>query len=276
VGRFPPRRCRVVIAAVVGLLLVPGCGIVLGGDQDPAALGGFNDLSPRFSPDGSRIVFSSDRDGNDEIYVIGIGGTGITKLTSSPAKDLDPSFSPDGSRIVFDSDRDGPVAIFAMDVDGTDAVNLSKPKRPGHIFPSWSPDGSVIAYACGSSFQGLDICVMGADGTTQRVLTGGPGAREWEPAWSPDGTKIAFVSDRTGDDEIDVMGADGGPVTRLTHHPGRDADPAWSPDGTKIAFDSDREGPVKIFVWMQAEPTSFVSPTAHGRTPLLPGLRTGP
>jgi len=50
------------------------------------------------------------------------------------------------------------------------------------------------------------------------------------------------------DDEIYVMGADGGPVTRLTHHPGRDADPAWSPDGTKIAFTSSRNGNFEVYV----------------------------
>jgi Tol biopolymer transport system component len=110
-------------------------------EVDPEPMAGSADFSPRFSPDGSTIVFSSDRDGNNEIYVIGVDGTGLSRLTSSPGKDLDPSFSPDGSNIVFDSDRDGPVAIFTMDVDGSDPVNLSKPIRPGDIFPSWSPDG---------------------------------------------------------------------------------------------------------------------------------------
>jgi Tol biopolymer transport system component len=242
------RRRRLPDVIVVGLLLLPAC---LGSGArvvDSPVVGGFYDLSPRFSPDGSRIVFSSDRDGNDEIYAIGVDGMDLTRLTSSPAKDLDPSFSPDGTKIVFDSDRDGPVAIFAMNADGSDPVNLSRPKRPGDIFPSWSPDGAQIAYACGPSLEGLDICVMDSDGGGQRVLIGGPGSREWEPAWSPDGGKIAFVSNRTGDDEIYVMDANGRRIVRLTTNPGRDADPAWSPDGRNIAFDSDREGALSIFV----------------------------
>lgn len=188
---FPrPRRWRLADAISVGLLLIPAC--VGGGTRgvDSPLAGGF-DLSPRFAPDGSRIVFSSDRSGNDEIYVIGVDGTGLTRLTSSPAKDLDPSFSPDGSKIVFDSDRDGPVAIFAMDVDGSDPVNLSKPKQPGDIFPSWSPDGSKIVYACGPSFEGLDICVMDARGANTTRLTESSGA-DASPSWSPDGTRIAF------------------------------------------------------------------------------------
>jgi Tol biopolymer transport system component len=246
-GCLRPSRRWVVEPIVLGLVLLPAC--VSGAqDSDSGLPRGSVDLSPRFSPDGSRIVFSSDRDGNDEIYVIGVDGTGLARVTSSPGKDLDPSFSPDGSKIVFDSDRDGPVAIFAMDVDGSHPVNLSRPNRPGDIFPSWSPDGAQIVYACGPSFEGLDICVMDANGHNQRILTGGPGTREWEPAWSPDRTKIAFVSNRTGDDEIYVVDVDRGKLVQLTRNPGRDADPAWSPDGTKIAFDSDREGAVSIFV----------------------------
>jgi Tol biopolymer transport system component len=186
----------------------------------------------------------------------------------------------DRSKIVFDSDRDGPVAVFAMDADGSDPVNLSKPKRPGDIFPSWSPDGSKIVYTCGPSFEGLDICVIDSDGGRQRDLTGDPGTREWEPMWSPDGTKIAFVSNRTGDDEVYVMDVNGGRITRLTRNAGRDADLAWSPGGTKIAFDSDREGPLSIFV-MDASGANLTrlieSPGADASpswSPMAPGSRS--
>jgi hypothetical protein len=102
-----PRRRWRADAIVAALLLLPACvsGVQ---DVDPAPLAGSDDLSPRFSPDGSSIVFSSDRDGNDEIYVIGVDGTGLARLTSSPGRDLDPSFSPDGSKIVFDRIGMGP------------------------------------------------------------------------------------------------------------------------------------------------------------------------
>src|SRR5207237_550374 len=92
----------------------------------------WNETRPAWSPDGSRIVFLADRDfpvGNTEIYTIGADATGLTRLTTYPAKDDFPSWSPDGSRIVFSRGRSTLAGeIYVMDADGTAVRQLTLPR----------------------------------------------------------------------------------------------------------------------------------------------------
>ena len=76
-------------------------------------------MTPRWGPDGNRIVFASNRAGNSDIYIVSVDGTGLQRLVGNAAEDGDPSWSPDGSRIVFYSDRDGQRDIYKMNVDGS-------------------------------------------------------------------------------------------------------------------------------------------------------------
>jgi Tol biopolymer transport system component len=105
------------------------------------------------------------------------------------------------------------------------------------FLPSWSPDGSKIAYA-GRSTETIGyykIYIMNADGSGKHFITGKlTNYSEYCPSWSPDGSKIAFERDT----EICVMDADGNNQRNLTNSPATDRNPAWSPDGKKIAFDS--------------------------------------
>jgi Tol biopolymer transport system component len=159
------------------------------------------------------------------------------------------------SRIVFTSDRDGPdpkgdqgnQEIYVMNADGTGQRRLTH-EQSGDFHPSWSPDGTMIAFASQRG-RGFDIFIMNADGSQQERLTrltdSGFGAVE--PAWSPDGKRIAFRS-RVGQVDIYVISVDGTGLTRLTTDPGGAFAPAWSPDGRKIAFSSRRHGSYDIFV----------------------------
>ncbi len=112
--------------------------------------------------------------------------------------------------------------------------------------PSWSPDGSRIAFHS-SRTGGGDIYVMNADGSGVRQLTDHP-ASDGSPSWSPDGKQILFDSKRSGNFDIWVMNADGTGSKRLTRDPGRDLAPSWSPDGSKIAYMSDRVGAFQVYV----------------------------
>jgi len=194
---------------------------------------------------GGYIAFTSDRDGNNEIYVMKADGSEQTRLTSNGGQDYFPAWSPDGTRIAFVSDRDGNNEIYVMKADGSGQTRLSN--NPAlDSYPAWSPDGTGIA-SVSNRDGNYEIYVMNADGSGQTRLTSNP-ASDLYPAWSPDGTRIAFVSDRDGNREIYVMNADGNGLTRLTRNPASDLYPAWSPDGTTITFVSDRNGNREIYV----------------------------
>ncbi|MGH7630419.1 MAG: TolB family protein [Gemmatimonadales bacterium] len=228
------------------------------------------DVDPDWSPDGSRIVFESDRDQQPEysdIYMMNADGTGLTRLTDDAAWDGEPAWSPDGSRVAFASVRSGNPDIFVMNADGTGLTNLTN--DPAHEFtPAWSPDGSKVAFE--RRDPGREIYVMNADGTGVTNLTNHAAPDGW-PAWSPDGTRIAFASNRAGGGignnvEIYVMNTDGSGVTQLTQDPmnldARDEAPVWSPGGDRIAFVTDRDGNREIYV-MNGDGTGFTNLTNH-------------
>jgi hypothetical protein len=108
---------------------------------------------PSFSPDGGRIAFRTDRDGNGEIYVMKADGTGETRLTDDPALDGEPAFSPDGQRIAFRSHRDGPAEIFVMNADGSGQTNLTNGPFADRR-PDWQPIVSILTVNLGGSGTG--------------------------------------------------------------------------------------------------------------------------
>src|SRR5262245_4044513 len=131
--------------------------------------------------------------------------------------------------------------VHTVDDDGTGFARLTTRNQPFALAPTWSPDGSRIAFhgVVGPTF---DLFVMDADGTNQTNVTNSSDSNEFDPAWSPDGSRIAFESTLYGDGEIFMMNADGSDATRLTTNSALDGEPSWSPDGRSIAFSSDRAG----------------------------------
>ncbi|OPZ43197.1 MAG: translocation protein TolB [Euryarchaeota archaeon ADurb.BinA087] len=200
---------------------------------------------PVAAGDGSKIAFSSNRDGNHELYTMDPDGTRLLRLTNNSGDDESPDWSPDGSRIAFISFREGNVDIYTMDPDGKNQVRLTTDTHPDSN-PAWSADGSKIAF---DSYRddNYEIYTMDADGSSQVRLTTHAEVDRF-PAWSPDGSKIVFSSKRDGDWEIYTMDADGSNQTRITNNDAMvDWRPDWSPDGSKIAFCSDRDGNYEIY-----------------------------
>lgn len=203
-------------------------------------------LAPDPVDPNERVVFVSDRDGSADIFTMFADGSGLTRLTSSPAEDTDPRLSPDGTRIVFVSDREGNDDIYLMDVNGLNRTRLTIHPEDDEN-PTWSPDGKSIAFMSWRDGN-PEIYMMDVDdGPRFARLTYNP-ADDIQPAWSPDGTRIAFATDRDGNFDIYVMNRDGSGAENMTNHPDTDGRPTWSPNSSHIAFETNRDGNWEIYV----------------------------
>jgi Tol biopolymer transport system component len=138
------------------------------------------------SPDGKRLAVSSDRRGNQDLWVLPASGGEMTPLTTDLTPDWDPNWSPDGSEIAFYSYRSGNRDVWVMPSSGGPARQLTS--DPGFDwFPRWSPDGREIAFTTQTPTR---VSIVTAAGGEPRLLTEG-GA----PAWSPDGQWLVFFQD---------------------------------------------------------------------------------
>ena len=169
------------------------------------------------SADGKKIVFTSGRDGDLEIYTMNADGSGATRLTHAPGYDGGPFFSPDGKWIVYRA-RHPTVAEELARYRSLLAQDLVEPMK-------------------------MDLYVMRADGTVQRQITDLGGA-SFAPSFFPDSRRIIFASnyEHPGSSEIELytLGRDGSDLERVTYAGGFNAFPQFSPDGRKLVFPSNR------------------------------------
>lgn len=204
----------------------------------------WKDGSPAWSPDGRRIAFYSERDGNAEIYVMNADGAGVTRLTNTPADEGYPAWSPDGRTISFDSDRTGNFEVFAMNADGSNVRPLTRhPARD--VSATWSPDGSKIVFMSDREPGGFDAYEAAPDPAAPAARVTKTGST-WFPVFSPDGKALAFHVGR----DVHTLPAPVSPEStprRLTTDPDNGMYPSWSPDGKRIVFMSWRTGRTELF-----------------------------
>jgi len=126
---------------------------------------------PVWSPDGAKIAFTSERDGNDEVYVMDADGMNQINLTNNTHEDAEASWSPDGTKILFTSDRGQSFrAIYIMNANGSNPVQFTFPTAGFDTGPVWSPDGTKITFSTNRNGN-YEIYVMNADGSNQIRLT---------------------------------------------------------------------------------------------------------
>ena len=233
------------------------------------------------------LVFTSERDGNRDIYSIDLGNLEQTNLTSSSRHESLARLSPGNDQIAFMSERGSRTMIETLKLSGdsVDRVRVSEGdgSQSGH---RWSPDGSRIAYigeeegrrtvfaktlpdGRPTRLTYIEVDELGPwspdgsvllfavhSGETRGIYLRNPDGvneirltveRDTLPVWSPDSKRIAFISMRNDDPEIYVMNADGSDQRALTNNDFAESDLAWSPDGRRIAYVSDADGNAEIY-----------------------------
>ena len=161
--------------------------------------GEWQDISPSFSPDGSKLAFASNRDGHWDLYVMDFLNGNLTRLTDSPEYDASPTWSPDGQWLAYESyvedEHGGNLELFIRTLDGSQApIRLTD--HPGADFsPAWSPGGRQVAFISTRSGEN-EVWLADLDQTIDRFqnLSSNPSSIETFPAWSPDGSQLSWSS----------------------------------------------------------------------------------
>lgn len=205
--------------------------------------GNSNNISPSMSPDRKSMAFTSDRDGNWEVYITSTDGSGdpqrITYNTF--AVDMAPVWSPDGKLIVYDSIRKGNWDLYLFDVTTGDEIQLTD--SPGDdVFPAWTSDSRTVIYQTNSQGKS-QIVAVNVDSLKTRLISDGKGT-DTAPVISPDGTRIAFLSQRAGAAQagLYLMNVDGSNVTQLPMPEMAISNESFSPNGSMIAFQGAKKG----------------------------------
>jgi len=222
-------------------------------------LAGTKPAEAAFQGTNGRIFFDTSRSGFTEIWTVNPNDSAdIKKLVGTDDRNAEtnPAVSPDGSRVAYEYVGE----IWVMNANGTAPRQLTNPSVGSDGEPTWSPDGTRIAFTRTNGDR--EIWAMNADGSGQINLTPkvnetdalcermpgtGPYGESREPSWSPNGSKIVFTSrpdcteGRFGGTEIWVMNNDGTGETNITGDDESDKLPAFSPDGQQVTFSSDRD-----------------------------------
>ncbi len=192
------------------------------------------DHGPEFSPDGKQVVFSSNRDGDYSLYVVGAGGGSVKRLTPGDATDGEAAWFPNGESLVFTRKIGDLWSLCQIKASGGEVDQLQKNRRA--LSPTVSPDGMWIAFE-GREGENNDLYMISTKDKTESRLTVDD-ANDFGPSWSPDGKRIVFSSNRTGNYDLWILTLEDRSLEQITNDPGHETKPAWSPDGGRILYAS--------------------------------------
>jgi TolB protein len=208
-------------------------------------------LSPRISPDGSRLAFSSLTKSGWEIMMYSLDLNRVLSFPHMGGTNLSPAWSGDGTKIAFSSSRSGDSKIWVADASGANARRLTA-DRGLDVSPVWNrKTNAQIAFSSDRATNLPQIYTMEADGTNQQRVTDQGYAVS--PSWAPNGQFLALAWVRhygpgePGSRDIYLMDIASKQFVQLTHDGGRNDSPSWSPDGRHIVFQSSRSGKEEIW-----------------------------
>lgn len=222
-----------------------------------AACGGDGE-GPYTSEPSGRIVFTSERDGNQEIYVMSADGSGAANVSQNAADDSQPSWAPAGDRIAFTSNRGEVLDIYVMDADGGDVRQITEdPAVEGIV--RWSPDGERIAFSSARDQSQGFLWVANADGSAATSVLGaitpsGPEvacAGGFPGSWFPDGETILYRGSQGGISALQICSVkdDGSEIEIILSEENVSNDqPGLSPDGRRIVLISNSPANIEVFV----------------------------
>jgi len=193
------------------------------------------DYAPRWSGGARALAFYSNRDGNEDVFVVSGDGSDIRKVTADGTREYAPAISPDGSRIAFVSNRDGNNEIYVASIDGSNPQRITV-NAVHDESPAWSPDGRQLAFSSMQDGDG-DVWVADVATRTSRRIVKRRGF-DTSPDWAPDGTAIVFqgvASDSVG---LFTVSLDGTALRRVPPGGADERHPRWSPDGKWLLFTS--------------------------------------
>lgn len=209
------------------------------------------------------IAFSSDRDGDAEIFSINGDGSGLRQMTFNNATDDAPAWSPDGTQIAFESDIDGDFDLYIMNADGSNLRKITT-NDIGDWGPAWSPDGTKLAFHTEIGGD-LEIYTINVDGSGLRQMTNNS-TNDRSVSWSPDGTQLVYHHiDEASRREIHIVDVNTLAVRTITDNTFYDGLADWGADG-RIVFGSSRFDNNAEILIMQPDGSNVVRVTNQNNT----------